>query len=705
MRFSIHGLSLSLVSLVLVAPALAEEATTLTLDPVVVTASRVQESNFKTPYQVEAISSETILREAIRSLPEAFNRTPGVIVQKTSNGQGSPIIRGVTGYHNLYLVDGVRLNNAAFRSGPNQYANTIDIQGLESLELVKSQGSVLYGSDAVGGTIQALTRRPVYSEQGGALLSGRTYSRYASAENSFIQRGEVSYAVSEQWGLILGGTFKDFGDIEAADLGTLPFTGYREWDADAKLEVFVNPDTTVTVFHQSVEIDDAWRVHKTREAVSWKGTTVGDERSRILDQRRHLSYLQIEGAVSASPFFDRYQVGVSYQQQEEERSRVRSDGRLDVQGFELGSIGLSSQFEKSTSWGDLVYGGSYYRDEADTYRADFNADGSFRGSQPQGPFGNDATYHLGAAFVNASVPIGDRLDVDLGLRGTYAKADIGTVIDPGTGDVFSIRDDWQNVVGSLRFDYQLDEADTVRLFGGFSQAFRAPNFSDLSRLDSNRSTEVETPSPGLSPEEFLTFEVGFKAERGPFSGVLSYFYTDVDDLILRTPTGRAFDGDLEVIKQNVGDGHFQGVELNAAWEAASGWTLFGGFAYHDGQISTFPTSAPVLVEEYPSRILPTHGFGGVRWESADGRFWAEGVARVVDDADRLSSSDRRDTQRIPPGGTPGYVMASLRSGWHVRDGVHITAAVENLFDEAYRAHGSGQNEPGRNFVFGLELKF
>ena len=94
----------------------------------------------------------------MRTLPEAFRELPGVHVQKTSNGQGSPFIRGFTGFRTLALIDGVRFNNSTFREGPNQYWSNIDAMSLDHLELIPGQGSVLYGSDAIGGTMNVFTR-------------------------------------------------------------------------------------------------------------------------------------------------------------------------------------------------------------------------------------------------------------------------------------------------------------------------------------------------------------------------------------------------------------------------------------------------------------------------------------------------------------------------------------------------------------------
>ncbi len=673
------------------------------LETFVVTASRTEETWFEAPYIVESLS-DTVLRErAVRSVPEALEQTPGVVVQKTSHGQGSPFIRGWTAYHNLFLIDGIRLNNAAFRAGPNQYWNTVDSQSLSAIELVKSQGSVLYGSDAVGGTLQALTSRPYYAEEG-YLMTGRSYSRYATAENSFIQRGEISISEAGKYGLIIGGTIKDFGDIEAADLGTLPFTGYDEWDVDAKLEIFLNSDTRLTLFHHQVHIDDAWRVHKTKFSKSFAGTTIGDENARILDQWRMLSYIQLEGAAS-NDLFDRYTVSLSHQRHDEERLRERSDGRFDISGFELDSYGLWADFEKSLNFTDLVYGVSYYQDQIGSFRDDFKADGSFDKSRIQGAVGDDGVYHLAGAFVNSSTPIGDRLNLDLGTRFTYAATTIDEVEDPDTGDVISIDDSWDSVVGSGRLSYRLDSRDQFRLFGGISQSFRAPNFSDLSRLDANRSDEIETPSPNLKPEEFLTYEIGIKANTGNLHGSLSYFYTNINDLILRTPTGNIVEDLNEVTKSNVGDGHVQGVELSGGYRFNDALSLFGGFAYQDSLVSTFPTSEPILQDEVLTRLMPINGHLGLRWGPSSSPFWVEGLVTAFGAGDRLNTRDSRDTQRIPPDGTPAYWVSTIRSGWQVKENLLFTAAVENIFDEAYRAHGSGQNEPGTNFVFGAEVRF
>jgi hemoglobin/transferrin/lactoferrin receptor protein len=96
---------------------------------------------------------------------------------------------------------------------------------------------------------------------------------------------------------------------------------------------------------------------------------------------------------------------------------------------------------------------------------------------------------------------------------------------------------------------------------------------------------------------------------------------------------------------------------------------------------------------------------GVRWEPADSGWWVEGLVTIMDRQERLSSSDVGDTQRIPPGGTPGFTIYTLRGGYRFNEHVAATAMLENIGDHDYRWHGSGSNEPGINAILGIEATY
>jgi len=674
-----------------------EDGAETELDTVVVTASRTPTPQLDAPVATNAVPADVIDRRAYRTVPQILRDVEGVMVQETAAGQGSPFIRGFTGFLTLFLIDGIRLNSSVFRPGPNQYWSTIDAWSIDRLEVVKGPSSVLYGSDAVGGTVQAITKSP-YAFGDGLATGGRFLYRGSTAEHSHTGRIELSLGLREETGALLGLTGKHFGDLEAGgDVGTQTGVGYDEWDGDVKVEHYLDDDTRLVLAYQHVQQNNVPRTHRTVFAKSFHGTTVGSELQRDLDQERWLVYAQLH-AENLEGFLDALHASLSWHSQSEVRDRIRppsspgDPNRRDKQGFDVGTLGFWIQLES----GGFTYGLEVYHDEVD----------SFSTRNPvQGPVADDATYDLLAAYVQRVLDVTERLRLTAGARVTYAAADADRVSDPDTGAAVSLSDDWTAIVGSLRALYRLVE-DRWNLFGGVSQGFRAPNLSDLTRFDGARSNEFEIPAPGLDPEHYVSFELGVKGRSDRFAVQLALFYTLIRDQIIRFPTGDTnADGDVLVTKANVGDGWVYGVELGGSYRVAAGWTVFGNLTYLEGRVDTFPTSAQVVAREPLSRLMPLTGQVGVRWEEPAGRFWAELQVLMAGRADELSTRDMGDTQRIPPGGTPGYGVVHLRGGWRIDEKTSLTLAVENLFDKAYRVHGSGITMPGINVIAVLVRDF
>ena len=123
-----------------------------------VTGARHDQRIVDSPRQIVVLTADDIRRRNYRSTPDALADMMGVFVQETNDGGGSPIIRGLVGNQVLIMVDGIRLNNSSFRLGPNQYFNTIDLNQIERIEVVRGAGSVLYGSDALGGVVNIITK-------------------------------------------------------------------------------------------------------------------------------------------------------------------------------------------------------------------------------------------------------------------------------------------------------------------------------------------------------------------------------------------------------------------------------------------------------------------------------------------------------------------------------------------------------------------
>ena len=366
------------------------------LEETVVTASRLEESADDSPQLTEVITSEDFVEQGFRTVPEAFALTPGVSVQKTTHGQGSPFIRGFTGRQNLFLVDGIRLNNSTFRSGPVQYANTIDAFSLDRLELVKSQGSVLYGSDALGGTVNALSVSSGYLDETGFFQKGKALYRFDTNSLSQIGRLEQSIGVGEKWGLTLGGTFKDFGDVRSDFYGRMRGTGYQEQNVDAKLEWSLADNLQLTLAHQQLNQDNISRWHSTlNNPGGFEGLAPGTFNARDLDQERSLTYLKIEHEPISGPI-DRYTTTLSYQTSQDSEFQDRSPTDIRNQNIDTQSYGLSFVAESEFLGTQFIYGLDYYEDDIDST-------GSRTGRDPRSnrPVADDSEYRSLGLFAQA----------------------------------------------------------------------------------------------------------------------------------------------------------------------------------------------------------------------------------------------------------------------------------------------------------------
>ena len=668
--------------------------TAQTLPDTVVTATRSSQNAAQVPSAVKKLDKKQIDERLPRTFPEALRETPGVAIQKTSNGQGSPFIRGFTGFRTLMMVDGIRYNNSTFRDGPNQYWALIDPLALESVELLPSDGSVLYGSDAIGGTVNALSKGSGFlSEAEGSFFShGLASYRWSSAEHSHVQHVEACIGEGQRWGLHLGGTLSQFGDVVDGTGFRQPRTGYEQWAFDARFDLKLNDHWMLTAVHQQGRQNDVWRTHATIFNTAFEGTfnpvAPAPDRARLFDQARSLSYVRLAGK-DLGGAIDAASLTVSFQTQAEQQFRIRSNGVWQLDDVDIATLGVDLQFESETAIGRLVYGIDFYHDWVDTDSTN-NAN--------QGQVADDASYDLLGVFVQDQIDFGSRVHVTLGGRWTHARVDAGRF---GTAAARSTSDEWQNLSGSVRFLIDLDENDRWQVYGGLTQSFRAPNLSDLTRSDVAQTGQTEVPAPGLSPEYYLTYELGVKAQTETLSASMGYFFTQIDSMIVRRPTGVP----NQVSKANGGDGYMQGFEAAANWQMNPNWSVFGHVAWVEGDADQFIGLTTVMRREPLGKVTTLTGRGGVRWQSTSKKVWTELVALAYGEAARLNVADQLDTSRVPANGTTSFWLVTLRGGWQVNDHLTLTAGVENLLNQNYRFHGSGSNEPGLGVNLGAVVKF
>jgi len=712
-RFSFFVVML-LVSTHLHAGAPASEE----LEELIVLASRSQSSEQALAYSVHQLDAEALAQKLPRNLPEALADLPGVLVQKTANGQGSPFLRGFTGYRTLALIDGVRYNNSVYRDGPNEYFSLIDVSSLANIELLSGPASSLYGSDAIGGTLSLLTQRADYKTEspGDFFVHGRQHIRSASAEHSLASRTELQLGQGQRWGLQLGYSLKDFGDVRAADIGEQPHTGYDEYAYDARLDASLSHQWSLTALHQTLTQDDVWRTHSTVYALPFTNTDKGSDLRRLKDQERSLSYVKLAGRDLDTVWAERATLTASFQQWDEHGERVKGNGDRIVEGFDSHMWGLDVQLGRSfmlneSSSLQLSYGVDFYRDNVDSERSDCDvipsAADCVETKRIQGPVGDNSRFDQWGAYAQAELPLGESWLLTAGSRYSQVSASIGAFEDPNAGLPASFSDHWSSQVNSLRVSFSVSESQ--RVWAGVSESFRAPNIADLSRFGKSRSSETEVAATKLTPETFLTCELGFKQRGERFDITATVYHTRIKDFIASTPTGRTVDGLTEVSKQNAGRGFVQGIELDASYWLSEQWRLAANLTWLEGELSAYlktelsSLTDATLTTEPMSRIMPMTTSVQLQWRDTD--LWAQLDVRGVAKADKLSSGDKSDRQRIPPGGTPSYVLVNLSAGQQLSEFVRVDLALNNVFDEAYRSHGSGSNEPGRGLVLGLEVSF
>lgn len=681
------------------------------LEEIVITASGGFEQDlFALPWSAEVLGGDR-LRDTSRTFSEALTGLPSVMVQKTAYGMSSPYLRGLTGYHNVLLVDGVRLNHSAMRSGPNQYWSTVDMLGLDRVELLRGPHGVIYGSDAVGGVVHAVAPPTRYSLPGeGVAGGGRVYARWSAAESSATLRfeGEIH---DQDWSLRVGQTLATYGDLRGgSEVGTQDDTGYDLAATDLHLARRLASGAELALGVQSVKLDDVPRTHKTLAGLDWEGLKPGKELFRRHDQKRRLYYLRSSWR-DAGGWADRAELTLSLHEHDETRERMKAnaDGTSkdgDFQGFGINDLGLTARFEADGGWNDRwSYGIELHREGADSFKRKFDANRVFTSTSIQGPIAADARYTTLAAYLQDEIFFDHAWSLVSGLRYTRVDVDVDRVEDPDSGLPTAFSRDFDSVVASLRALWR--PAERQSWFAGLSQGFRAPSLYDLTSLD--ETSVIDTPDFNLEPEHFLQAELGGRGEAGDWSWNTSLYQTWISDMIVRSPENPT---GSEVLKDN-GDGWIRGLEASLAYAWSTDWSTQLMTSWMDGEVDQrLPAPGFARVRRPIDRLMPLQAYLTTRYAPHGSRWWAEAYWWLVDGQSDLSLRDERDTTRIPDrdgdgfaDGTPGFAILGLRAGWQFGQASALTVALENLGDVDYRIHGSGVNGAGLDLVVGLDLRF
>lgn len=648
----------------------------LLLKSIVVTANRMETDANRIVDAVATLAHAEIVRIAPMNTPDVLGAVPGVWMQRTNHGGGSPFIRGLTGYHTLLLVDGIRFNNSTFRSGPNQYLSTIDPLLIERVEVLRGQGSVQYGSDGIGGIAQLFFREPTFTSKQ-LLLKGRLYGKTLSEDMEYAGRGEVELSTPNV--ALLGGiSYKNFGDIKAGgDLGVLKSTGYNEhsWDIKAKVKL---GHTMLTMAWQRLVQSDVPLYH---QLVSNTYT-----RYHFNPQQRNLGYLRLE-TFSERKFVSSIRYTIGHLNSLEEREKQKSGStilRSERDAVNTYHAAVEVVSKPSSVW-KISSGIEFYRDRIESAAKDKDLTSKetveARGLYPDGSIcSNLGIFSLHTLDIN-------RFNITLGARYNFFELKVN---DPVFG-VTSITP--KALVGNVGIAFAV--TNNFQLLASANSGFRAPNVNDVSSFGV-ADYRYEVPNYKLSSEKSFQYQGGIRVHSEKIK-VESFIYQNkLSDLIGNVASSYngqdSLDGLRVYKKENINRARIHGLEFEVNYTPIRWFNAFANTTYTVGNNLTR--------HEPLSRIPPwfTRIGSDVRIKSFTWR--TEFLAATKQD--RLSSGDKTDS-RIATGGTPGWGLLNTRLQFAYRY-VTVNTGVQNVFDKDYRIHGSGIDGIGRSFWISLIIE-
>ncbi len=698
-----------------------------------------------------AVTRRELEERLPRSAPDALRYEPGVYVQQTAHGQASPYVRGMTGQQVVHVFDGVRMNNGIYRQGPNQYFFTVDSRTVRRLEVVRGSASTRFGSDALGGAILAEPVGPFVDPEGrGLALHGRLFAHRASADETWGGRAEVEARLGRRTALLAGAGYRDVGLLESGGIvrhrddpsasgeatrGTVaPWvprfveeadypgdpdrwrtqlgTGFREATFDGRLVHALSDDLRIVTAAYGYRQLDAPRTDHCPAPES-----PVSECLRVEEQFRTLAYAAIRGDVAEG--IRDLDVTVSYQQHHElrRRDRSRSFVRFDWTD-DVHTLGLSARASSKriglgeAAWWRLRGGLDAYGDLVRSEATQRFTNVDRPPTEMRGQYLGGSRYGQGGVWLEAEIqPVRD-LVVRSGGRASLVAVDTPADMESGTR---AIDRTFAAAVGRAGVEWRA--TGELSLLANLDQGFRAPNLDDLtSRQQTGPGFQFENPD--LEPERTTTFELGgivdlewLRVDAWTYATLLESGIVravrEATDCPPDTPQCDSSRNQFQLVNAR-GTAVIVGAEGGATAYLPGGFTVRGTLSWAWGEgpnTGARPTDPSYGRERVPlSRVPPLNGTLEGRFRDLGSGLYAGAALRWALAQTRLAPSDRSDA-RIPLGGTPGYAVVDLRAGIRRSDRLRIALVLENLFDAAWRAHGSSVNGPGRGFLLEAMVGF
>ena len=680
------GLLISLSGIALADEANTESLQTASIETLQVTASAREQSVLESPAAVTVVGDRQMREGRMHVLPEALRGETGTWFQQTTPGQGTPVLRGLKGSQVLHLVDGMRLNNAFFRSAPNQYLALVDSLNVRQLEVVRGPSPTLYGHDAMGGVVNVITPTPTHAREWDA--SGKFYTSMDTAERLRVLHADME-AGGPMLAFMVGASMQNSDDRRTGGGEYLHPSDYTSRSANGKL-LFTPLDGHALMFSaQSTRQDSTPRVD---ELIPGFGQDTPSSEEFFFEPNTRESLHGSYTWTPASGLLDTLQLHLARQVIQDDR-RTRDYGSdlriLEQNQSTLDGLKLQAEFTPNDSL-LLTLGLETYMDTVLSARQGLALDSGLQETlSPRFPDGS--SMDSSAVFLNGQTRLGDRWSLAAGMR--YSRFTIQAPADADGG--FLLEPD--DLTGNLSLGYLL--ADGLRLSFNVGRGFRPPNLYDLGGLGARPGNRFNIANPDLQPETVVTLDTGLKYHRGPWELEVYIWRSQYQDQIATVPTGEiTADGRTVVRSENINQVDLEGLESGIRYRTPGGGTVFGVLNWTYGQeYDAAGLSQPA------DRIPPLNGRLGVSWPLGE-RLEADAWVIFAGQQDRLSDRDMGDP-RIDPMGTAGWGSTNLSLRWQARDNLELGFRLENLFDHNYREHGSGVDAAGINAILSLSVGY
>ncbi|MEP2936374.1 MAG: TonB-dependent receptor [Gilvibacter sp.] len=702
------------------------------LETVVLSVSRFAQDKRDLAQKVLSVTQNEILLTNPQTSADLLESSGSVYVQKSQLGGGSPMIRGFSTNRVLIAVDGVRFNNAIFRAGNVQNVISIDPFTISRTEVILGPGSVVYGSDAVGGVMNFYTQKPAFSFVDGYSFSGNVFARYATANNE--KTGHLDFNIGlKEWAFLTSVTVSDFEDLTMGSHGPddylRPDYAQRIAGEDV-ITTNTDPEKQIGTGYSQINFMQKVRYSPNKKWDFDLGlfyTKTGDvpRYDRLIrrsngDLRSAEWYYGPQQWLSANfelenssdTWYDDLTFIAGFQQFKESRhDRDFGDTTLFETFEKVNAITGNLNFSKVLGSTNLFYGLEYVYNKVRSRGQQLDiTTGAITPDASRYPDGS--TWQSVAAYGSHQWKVTDQFTLQSGLRYSHVLLD-ATFDDAFFDFPFSEANiNTGALTGSLGLAWNPNKS--IGWKANFSTAFRAPNIDDVGKIFDSEPGSVVVPNPDLKPEYAYTGELGvtFNFENVVTLDVAS-FYTVLDDALVRRDfnlngeTTIDFQGEPSNVQaiQNAGSARVYGLEAGLNINFCEALSLRSQFNITEG----------LTKEEDGSEVPIRHAappFGNTRllFKSKklqlnatldyNGQFDFQDLAPSQQNNAFLYATDANGNPF-----SPSWYTLNFGGQYKLSDSILLTANLDNITDQRYRTYSSGITAPGRNLVLAARYSF